>query len=538
MENLCNGISDCSDESDENTTICENQPFYCRKNPEKYLCASGSCINESLVCNGLDDCGDYSDEEMCNINECEYAVCEHSCKDLKIGYECLCNPGFKLSSENIHVCEDINECESRPCSQICLNTYGNYHCECMEGYEKKDKHFCKVVSSEKPKIIFSNRFYIRSVTMDGESEILVHNITNAVAIDFDWSKNYIYYSDVNSARSAISRVKLYGNKTSSQPEIVHQQNMKNPDGIAFDWVAKNLYWCDKGRQTIEVSKDSGRYRKVLIDEKLDEPRAIVLDPYRRYMYWSDWGKLPHICRAGMDGSDTQIIVTGNLGWPNALTISFETNELFFGDAKEDFIAVCDLDGNNRKIVAHRKLNPGMNLHHIFSIAVWEDRVYFSDWESKSIEYCDKYTGKNCATLIKTIHRPMDLRVFHPIRQRRLRTSSSIEQFEHLLKRKYDSKLMDLPYKKKLEFANAKENICATANCSALCLLSPKSPYYKCECPDNFYLDHDHKSCIANCTSSQFLCKKTMKCIPFFWKCGKFIFNEILSYIGILTMHIN
>lgn len=216
----------------------------------------------------------------------------------------------------------------------------------------------------------------------------------------------------------------------------------------------------------------------------------------------------------MDGSDSKFIVTGNLGWPNALTISFETNELFFGDAKEDFISVCDLDGKSRKIIAHRKQNPTLNLNHIFSIAVWEDKVYFSDWESKSIEYCDKYTGNNCGTLIKLVHRSMDLKVYHPIRQTRLKPSHSIEQ----LKKKAESKSKESMNKKKIEASNLKDNPCTTANCSALCLLSPVSPYYQCACPDNFYLGKDFKTCLANCSTSQFLCKKSMKCIPFFWKC--------------------
>lgn len=352
---VCDLKPDCSDGTDENTTMCESFPQYCRRNPEKFLCASGSCISANLVCNGLDDCGDFSDEEMCNINECEYTDCEHTCKDLKIGYECICNPGFQPSKNDSHQCEDVNECEDRPCSQLCLNTYGSYHCECLEGYIKNG-NTCKVDSPEHPKLIVSNYFYIRSVNFDGQSELLVHNLSNAVGIDFDWSRNQLYFSDVNTAKSQILRVKLTGSNATNTPEVLHEQNLKNPDGIAFDWVAKNLYWCDKGRRTIEVSKYNGRFRKVLLEDKLEKPRAIVLDPYRKCMFWTDWGNLPHIGRAGMDGSDPKFIVTGNLGWPNALTISFETNELFFGDAKEDFISVCDFEGKNRKIIAHRKFN--------------------------------------------------------------------------------------------------------------------------------------------------------------------------------------
>ncbi len=42
-----------------------------------------------------------------------------------------------------------------------------------------------------------------------------------------------------------------------------------------------------------------------------------------------------------------------VGWPNALTISHETNELFWADAKEDYIAVADFNGENRKVIHSR-----------------------------------------------------------------------------------------------------------------------------------------------------------------------------------------
>lgn len=59
-------------------------------------------------------------------------------------------------------------------------------------------------------------------------------------------------------------------------------------GLAVDWIAKNLYWCDKGSDTIEVSKLDGKFRKILINKDLEEPRAIALDPFEKYLYWSDW----------------------------------------------------------------------------------------------------------------------------------------------------------------------------------------------------------------------------------------------------------
>lgn len=88
------------------------------------------------------------------------------------------------------------------------------------------------------------------------------------------------------------------------------------------------------------------------------------------------------------------------GWPNALAIDFYTDKLYFGDAKLDYIAVTNLDGQNRKMV----LNTGVN--HIYSLAVYENAIFWSDWGYKRIKRADKYTGANIKVLATLIHRPM------------------------------------------------------------------------------------------------------------------------------------
>lgn len=61
-------------------------------------------------------------------------------------------------------------------------------------------------------------------------------------------------------------------------EPIITTEVDQPDGVAVDWIARNLYWTDTGSDRIEVSRLNGTSRKVLISEKLDEPRAICLDP--------------------------------------------------------------------------------------------------------------------------------------------------------------------------------------------------------------------------------------------------------------------
>lgn len=56
--------------------------------------------------------------------------------------------------------------------------------------------------------------------------------------------------------------------------------IKSPQGIAIDWVARSLYWTDLENGNIEVIKLDGSSRKILINEGLDEPRALAVDPTR------------------------------------------------------------------------------------------------------------------------------------------------------------------------------------------------------------------------------------------------------------------
>ncbi|CAH0717533.1 unnamed protein product, partial [Brenthis ino] len=288
--------------------------------------------------------------------------------------------------------------------------------------------------------------------------------------------------------------------------VVAGATLQNPDGLAVDWVGGNVYWCDKGTDTLEVARLDGRHRRVLLRAALSEPRALALLPRAGLLYWSDWGTAPHIGRAGMDGAAPRVLLAHGLGWPNALTLSPASNELFFADAREDYIAVADLDGQHVRILFSRDRMPWLRLHHVFALAVWAGRVYWTDWETRAVESCrlvpdphfnvsevvplssgDAY---RCRTEVHTVHKPMDLRVLHPARQ---------PPIPHLTA------------------------LCETLNCTGLCLLTAESEPgggagARCACPEHFVLETDGRSCRPNCTSSHFVCKDALKCIPFWWRC--------------------
>lgn len=76
-------------------------------------------------------------------------------------------------------------------------------------------------------------------------------------------------------RYVIDRQKIDGSKR----ETVVNQSLNNCEGLAIDWMGRNLYWTDEGLSLISVANlDNIKLRRTLIQDNMFHPRAIVLDP--------------------------------------------------------------------------------------------------------------------------------------------------------------------------------------------------------------------------------------------------------------------
>lgn len=178
------------------------------------------------MCNKQVDCEDGSDElPSCGIDECakpELNQCEHRCVNTLTGYHCECNPGYKLMPDG-KACADIDECtaEKGKCSQYCFNTPGSFYCKCNETYfdRELDGKTCKRRDKITPWLIFSNRYYLRNMSIDGHQYNLIKmELKNVVSLDFDFKEDRIYYADVGN--KTINRI--FVNGTGEQVVIRHE----------------------------------------------------------------------------------------------------------------------------------------------------------------------------------------------------------------------------------------------------------------------------------------------------------------------------
>ncbi|XP_061782869.1 uncharacterized protein [Nerophis lumbriciformis] len=476
----CDGKTDCHNSMDEDK--CNE-----RKCPSHlYQCGSGECVNMRLVCNGFTNCADSSDEGVgCTLRNCSSPLaprCEHSCVSTPNGPRCYCAAGFTLHSGGAS-CVDTNECnllQHEACKHSCINTRGSYVCHCHPGfYLEPDNKSCK--TKDEPLLLASVQSELLLLGIHSGTLRLVSSANRPVfSLDYHWAQQRVYWLSPDYQSIRWADMTKDSNKKGTLIKGVKS------DSIAIDWVGKNLYWVDGlVGQILAVRLSDTKVKSqdyiVVLAEDLEQPRSLVLLPHKGLMLWSEIGSTPQIQRSGMDGSKKKVVVSSGLSWPVSLAYDFLDDRVYWADEKICCIGSATLDGDYIKILQLAEtLSP-------FSVAVFNDRLFWSDTKRRTIRSADKNTGKDQKVLLKRPGQPFGLKVMHTLSQPSI------------------------------------SNPCDQLQCSHLCLLTPtqkalvKEPAAVCRCPKGLLLSKDKISCSLPLESSIILLLSNTKVYQIYLK---------------------
>lgn len=229
----------------------------------------------------------------------------------------------------------------------------------------------------------------------GSSPVIVQSSQVASGIDIDCMKGQVYWSDTTN--KMIRRAGIDGKGV----ETLLSGDLSFPEGIAVDWVSRNIYFTDPGRDTIEVaSLEDGTRMKLLADTEVAprSPRGIAVHPGIGRVFWTDWDRdEPKIEMANLDGTDRQTLVDNGLGEPNSLAVDYESWEVCWADAGSKAtgltprIECIGVNRSNRRLVI--ELPEGSQP---YGLALTPDSILWTDWNRRNqragVHRADKRTG--------------------------------------------------------------------------------------------------------------------------------------------------
>ncbi|KAG8181261.1 hypothetical protein JTE90_018780, partial [Oedothorax gibbosus] len=317
--------------------------------------------------------------------------------------------GYALSDDD-RTCEDINECEMPgSCSHFCNNTKGGFKCSCADGYFLEHDHKRCKADGGAASFVYLLPDQIRGIDLGTRStRVYVKNDgADMRGMDYDAEEGLFFWSDWKEGT-----INSYIPNTNKQDVIL--TTSVRPLYLRWNWIAKNIYYTDDEGSIVSCSRD-GKYCTTAIQNIATHINSFEISPTTGLMFWSLWELVLHrgsgvIERAELDGSHRVVIVSDRIIWPTAVTVDHILNMLYWTDANLNVMECTDFHGLKRRTVVAE------DLFYPFSMTLFEDFVYWSDWGTDSFIRCDKFGGRNCRAFHRNNVKAEVLMVVHKVKQ--------------------------------------------------------------------------------------------------------------------------
>ena len=221
----------------------------------------------------------------------------------------LCNNGFYLTGDDQSgkLCKDINECapEVNPCEHHCINSIGSFQCLCYPGFRlSSDRVSC---ISQDPVIFYissQNKMY--SITMGGddlskkltEPTVVFEANSDIVSFSLSVATNEIYYVEMLDGLWVYNtNTGLKSRKTSG--ENGHSQNITIPNAkLRYNWGDSSLLMAVDLR--ILKFKEQSLDPSFFISEVYQRISDFAIDPINKWLFITELGAQPRLIIHHMD----------------------------------------------------------------------------------------------------------------------------------------------------------------------------------------------------------------------------------------------
>lgn len=146
---------------------------------------------------------------------------------------------------------------------------------------------------------------------------------------------------------------------------------------------QKIYWTTAWPAGIQRANLDGSDVEVLITGDLDQPAYIALDLGAHKMYWTD-SVTAKIQRANLDGSRVEDLITDELLNPAGIALDLDVGKIYWTDSGAGKIQRSNLDGSAvEDLVTSDLITPtGIALDHDEGKMYWTDAGLLGEWNGK------------------------------------------------------------------------------------------------------------------------------------------------------------
>jgi len=292
---------------------------------------------------------------------------------------------------------------------------------------------------------------------------LVSGLNTPVGVGYDLNNNRLFWTDAAPGRPVIEMARIQKNRSAATVEIFMETGLEHPEDLAMDQATGLVYFSDSGKARISACSIVTSICATIY-ENLSQPRGIAIHSSSRLLFVSEWASVEQnshgqIIVMNMDGSAARPIVTKDIAWANSIAVDETIDRVFWSDAQRDTVESATVEGKDRRVIVQ-------DISHPFGVAVFEDRVFWSDWHEYRLYSANKFTGRDIRMLVSSPHRINGIAVYHTV-------------------------------------PTSVHNSCFESRCSHLCVPTGTEGQishmetYSCKCPADMHLASDRLTCRRN-----------------------------------------